>query len=83
MMEPIMNLQTQQDCMDIMLEMKMETTLNNPIIVEVLNLVYEGQYSIDQPVFFLSVTFQSLINSAIFDTKRVCERLTQNLTTFG
>jgi len=31
-----------KDSLDLMLEMDMSILLNNPVIIEVLNLVYEG-----------------------------------------
>lgn len=57
MLEPILDMQRTQDSLDVMLEMKMEKTLNHPVIIEVLNLVYEGQYSIDSSAISL---FQTL-----------------------
>jgi len=47
MHEPILDMATQKDSLDIMLEMNMEEILNHPVVVEVLNLVNEGQYSVD------------------------------------
>ena len=46
-----------KDSLDIMLEMNMETLLKNPVIVEVLNLVNEGKYSVDSSAMSLSQTF--------------------------
>jgi hypothetical protein len=43
-----------RDSLDIMFEMNMERLLQNPVIVEVLNLVYEGQYSADANSLYLS-----------------------------
>jgi len=31
-----------KDCLDIMYEMNMQELLQHPVVVEVLNLVYEG-----------------------------------------
>ena len=47
MFEPILNLKTQKDCLDLMLDMGMESLINHPVIIEVLNLVYEGHYTIN------------------------------------
>ena len=43
-----------KDSLDIMLEMNMEKLLKNPVIVEVLNLVHEGKYSVDSSAVNLS-----------------------------
>ncbi len=43
--EPILDLSKKYDCFDIMIEMNMQELLTHPVIVEVLNLVYEGKYS--------------------------------------
>ena len=45
MTEPIFHKSERKDCLDIMLEMDMKELLKNPIVIEVLNLVYEGKYS--------------------------------------
>jgi hypothetical protein len=52
--EPIFHMTEKRDSLDIMLEMNMERLLQNPVIVEVLNLVYEGQYSADANSLYLS-----------------------------
>jgi len=54
MTEPVLSLDVQRDSLDIMLEMNMEDILNHPVIVEVLNLVYEGMYTVDNQALFLS-----------------------------
>lgn len=45
MTEPIFHISERKDCLDIMLEMNMQELLKDPIVIEVLNLVYEGKYS--------------------------------------
>ena len=67
MREPILNLGTKKDSLDIMLEMNMEDTLNHPLIIEVLNLVYEGQYSVNSPPLYLSETFLCFFGMSIKD----------------
>lgn len=57
MREPIFHMTEKKDSLDIMLEMNMNTLLQNPVIVEVLNLVYEGKYSVDSSATNLSQTF--------------------------
>ena len=47
MKEPVLDLLIEKDSLDIILEMNMEEILNHPVVVEVLNLVYEGQYTVD------------------------------------
>jgi len=69
MLEPILDLKKQEDSLDIMLQMKMSKVLNHPVIIEVLNLVYEGKFSIDSSPLYLSQTFNICLNSEIKDTK--------------
>ena len=57
MKEPIFHMTERKDSLDIMLEMNMESLLKHPVIVEVLNLVYEGKYSVDASALNLSQTF--------------------------
>jgi hypothetical protein len=54
MREPIFHMTERKDSLDIMLEMNMEGLLKHPVIVEVLNLVYEGKYSVDSSALNLS-----------------------------
>ena len=35
-----------KDSLDIMYEMNMQRLLQHPVVVEVLNLVFEGKYSV-------------------------------------
>ena len=72
-----------KDSLDIMLEMNMENLLKNPVIIEVLNLVYEGKYSVDSSVLNLSQTFQCLFLMETNDLKRINDRLIQNIIAFG
>jgi hypothetical protein len=71
MTEPIFHMTEKKDCLDIMLEMKMERLLQNPVVVEVLNLVYEGKYSADANSMYLSQTFQSFFLMEISDLKSI------------
>ena len=57
MTEPIFHMKERKDSLDIMLEMNMETLLKHPVVVEVLNLAYEGKYSADSSPISLSLTF--------------------------
>jgi len=63
--------------------MDMEEILNHPVVVEVLNLVYEGQYSINTPTLYLSHTFQTFFSSSIFDKQSLTHKILQNITNNG
>jgi len=67
MSEPILDLKKKEDSLDIMLQMNMSNVLNHPVIIEVLNLVYEGQYSVDTHPLYLSQTFNVFFNTNILD----------------
>ncbi len=79
MREPILSRGTSIDSLDAMLEMNLESILEHPIVVEVLNLVYEGQYSIDSSSLSLSTTFFTFSSMDSFDYKSILKRLTMNL----
>lgn len=83
MREPIFHMTERKDSLDIMLEMNMENLLKNPVIIEVLNLVYEGKYSVDSSALNLSQTFQCLFLMETNDLKRINDRLIQNIMAFG
>jgi hypothetical protein len=75
MREPIFHMTERKDSLDIMLEMNMESLLKHPVIVEVLNLVYEGKYSVDSSALNLSRTFQSFFLMNTADLKSINDRL--------
>lgn len=54
MTERIFHLTERKDSLDIMNEMGMDPLLKHQVVVEVLNLVYEGKYSVDSSLFTLS-----------------------------
>mmetsp|Transcript_31436 Transcript_31436/g.48061 ORF Transcript_31436/g.48061 Transcript_31436/m.48061 type:complete len:136 (+) Transcript_31436:1665-2072(+) len=54
MREPVFHMTENKDSLDLMFEMNMHILLNNPVVIEVLNLVNEGQYSVDINVVNLS-----------------------------
>mmetsp|Transcript_30425 Transcript_30425/g.46606 ORF Transcript_30425/g.46606 Transcript_30425/m.46606 type:complete len:139 (+) Transcript_30425:100-516(+) len=83
MHEPILDMVSSKDSLDIMLEMDMEEILNHPVVVEVLNLVHEGKYSVDSQSLYLSNTFQSFFQMDTFDLKQVWQRLFVNIKNFG
>lgn len=83
MMEPIICLNSTKDSMDIMLEMKMFDILSHPIIVEVLNLVYEGEYSVDSSILSMSQTFSQLFNSETFSFKSINQKILDNINSLG
>ena len=83
MREPIFHMTERKDSLDAMLEMNMESLLNNPVIVEVLNLVNEGKYSVDSSAMSLSQTFQSFFGMDTADLKSINDRLMSNIASFG
>jgi hypothetical protein len=75
MSEPILHMTERKDSLDIMYEMNMQELLRNPVVVEVLNLVYEGKFSVSSSALSMSQTFFCLIEMKIGDTKSINERL--------
>lgn len=56
--EPVLHLTEKKDSLDLMNEMKMSTLLQHPVVMEVINLINEGQYSISSDTFSMSYTYQ-------------------------
>jgi hypothetical protein len=54
MREPVLHPSERQDSMDLMLLMNMEKLIQHKIVEEVLNLVFDGKYSIDSSPFDIS-----------------------------
>lgn len=83
MSEPILHMSERKDCLDIMLEMDMQELLKHPVVIEVLNLVYEGKFSISSTAISMSQTVQALLNLEVWSPKSINDRLIQNITHFG
>mmetsp|Transcript_31434 Transcript_31434/g.48054 ORF Transcript_31434/g.48054 Transcript_31434/m.48054 type:complete len:143 (-) Transcript_31434:2171-2599(-) len=72
-----------KDSMDLMLEMDMFELINHPVIIEVINLIYEGQYSIDLGALDLSATFQCFFQMQTLDKKSITQKMMKNIQSFG
>ena len=64
-----------KDSLDIMFEMNMQELLKHPVVIEVLNLVYEGKYSVSQSALSMSQTFQAALDMDSMSLKSINERL--------
>jgi len=83
MHEPVLHLKEKKDSLDLIFEMKIESLLKNPVLIEVLNLVLEGQYSVDPSPLNLSQTFHYYLQMDISDMKSLVKRLWTNISTLG
>lgn len=72
-----------KDSLDIMLEMNMSILLQNPVVVEVLNLVFEGKYSVDSSATNLVQTFRCYFQMGTTDLNSINDRLWYNIKSFG
>ena len=75
MSEPILHLTEMKDSLDIMYEMNMKELLQHPVVVEVINLVYEGEYSVSVSPLNLSKTCNCMLEMDTFDQKSIYKRL--------
>jgi len=83
MSEPILHLTERKDSLDIMYEMNMKELLQHPVVVEVINLVYEGEYSISSSPLSLSRTYLCATEMEMFNQKSICKRMIANIAQFG
>lgn len=83
MSEPILHMTEKKDSLDIMYEMDMKELLLHPAIVELLNLVYEGKYSVSSSSLNISPTFVALLQMEMGGSKRIQDSLIDNIATFG
>ena len=72
-----------KDSLDIMNEMGMDPLLKHQVVVEVLNLVYEGKYSVDSSLLTLSQTFSAFFEMEIGISKSIFGRLINNIGSLG
>jgi len=75
MSEPILHMTERKDSLDIMYEMNMQELLQHPVVVEVLNLVYEGKYSVSSSALSMNMTFNALLEMDTNNLKCVITRL--------
>lgn len=83
MSEPILHTTERKDSLDVMYEMNMAQLLQHPVVVEVLNLVYEGKYSVSTSALSMFQTFHCLSDIDVTTNKRITERLADNIAKFG
>jgi len=72
-----------KDSLDIMQEMNMQELLHNPVVVEVLNFVAEGKYSVSSSALSMVSSFNCLLDMDMMSQKSVMERLITNIANFG
>jgi len=75
MAEPILHMTERKDSLDIMYEMNMQKLLQHPVVVEVLNLVFEGKYSVSSSSLSMSQTFQCTLEMETMSLKSINDRL--------
>jgi hypothetical protein len=75
MSEPILHMSERKDSLDIMYEMNMQKLLQHPVVVEVINLVYEGKYSVSSSSLSMSQTFQCTLEMETMSLKSINDRL--------
>jgi len=83
MSEPILHMTERKDSLDIMYEMNMQDLLQHPVVVEVLNLVYEGKFSVSSSALSMITSFNCLFEMETFGQKAVVERLHHSIVTLG
>jgi len=62
MSEPILSTGSQKDCLDLMYEMSLKELLQHPIVIDVVNLTYQGEYSIEKSLLAMSKTFECSVD---------------------
>jgi len=83
MKEPILSMNSQQDSMDLIFTMDMNDLIQHKVVEEVLNLVYDGKYSIDTTPLYLSSLWNTMTQMSTFSQKSVFKRLIANINTMG
>jgi hypothetical protein len=83
MREPVLHPKEQKDSMDMMLHMGMDSLIQHKVVEEVLNLVYDGKYSIDASPLYLSSLYYISDQMDIFAPKSVFKRLLAHIDTMG
>ena len=83
MLERVLHTKEERDLLDYMLEMELSEILNHQMIIEVLELVYEGKLATEDNSLFLLTTLESFIETSMFDSKCIQHKLKSNIASFG
>lgn len=69
--------------MDLLLSMNLNRVIQHKAVEEVLNLVYDGKYSIDSSVLYLSSLWTFASQMATFSQKSCWDKLVLNINKMG
>jgi len=69
--------------MDLILMMDMTELIKYRVVEEVLNLVYDGKYSIDTSPLYLSSIYNIMSTMNTFQPKSIYQRVLTNINTMG
>ena len=83
MIEPVLHTSEKRDSLDLMHEMNVQELLAHPVIIEIINLIYEGEYSVRSSKLGLSKTFACLFELRTDGQKSIIQRLAHNVANFG
>jgi hypothetical protein len=83
MLEPILSLDKKKDSLDIMYEMNLHELLKIPVVIEVLDLVNEGKFSINSSSISMSQTFDCAFEMKLFSEKSMTNKLLVNIANLG
>ena len=61
----------------------MEVLLKHPVVVEVINLVYESNMSVSSSIMGLSTTIQCLLEDDAMSTKPMVQKMIVNIQNGG
>ena len=67
----------------MMFDMKMDDLIQHKVVEEVLNLEYDGKFSIDTNPLYLSSLWNTIEQMPTFSPKSVFKRLVSNINTMG
>ena len=69
--------------MDMMFDMNIDDLIQHKVVEEVLNLVYDGKFSIDTNTLYLSSLWNTIEQMPTFAPKSVFKRLVTNINTMS
>jgi len=81
--EPILSLTQTKDCFDLMSEMGLIELLQHPVVVELLSLAFEGNYSASGSALNLSPTFEAMLDAPIISDKIISRKIYDNVLSMG
>ena len=83
MLEPTLSLSKPMDSFDLLQRMNLQKLLQHPIVIEVVDLIGEGNFSVSSSALSISHTFTALSEMSTIGYRSITGSLVKNIKSLG